>query len=93
MGSSPLFTIISLVAGITPAEPGFRSVQIKPALGALEQIDASLPHPLGMIEVQLERKGKEGIRGTIVLPEGIQGKFIWNNFSYPLTPGSQEIKL
>ena len=46
-----------------------------------------------MIEVQLERKGKEGIRGIIVLPEGIQGTFIWNNFSYPLTPGSQEIKL
>lgn len=91
--ASPLYHFLSLVAGITPAEPGFRSVQIKPALGALEQIDASLPHPLGMIEVQLERKGKEGIRGTIVLPEGIQGKFIWNNFSYPLTPGSQEIKL
>ncbi|MCK4991607.1 MAG: alpha-L-rhamnosidase, partial [Bacteroidales bacterium] len=91
--ASPLYHFLSLVAGITPAEPGFRSVQIKPALGTLEQIDASLPHPLGMIEVQLERKGKEGIRGTIVLPEGIQGTFIWNNNNYPLTPGSQEIKL
>ena len=91
--ASPLYHFLSLVAGITPAEPGFRSVNIVPALGDLEQIEASMPHPAGMIEVQLERRGKSGIKGTIVLPEGLHGTFIWDNNKLLLTPGVQEIKL
>jgi len=46
-----------------------------------------------IIRLQLERKGKTGIKGTIVLPEGLYGTFIWNNYKYPLTPGTREINL
>jgi hypothetical protein len=46
-----------------------------------------------MIRVELERKGKTGIKGTIVLPEGLYGNFIWDNYSYPLIPGTKEINL
>ena len=91
--ASPLYHFLSIVAGITPAEPGFKSVNIKPALGGLEQIQASMPHPAGMIDVQLERRGDEGIRGTIVLPEGLYGTFSWEGQNLPLAPGTQEIKL
>jgi alpha-L-rhamnosidase len=91
--ASPLYHFLSLVAGITPAEPGFQSVQIQPAMGSLEDIKAVMPHPAGMIRVELERKGKTGIKGTIVLPEGLNGNFIWDNYSYPLIPGTKEINL
>ncbi|RLD57483.1 MAG: alpha-L-rhamnosidase [Bacteroidetes bacterium] len=91
--ASPLFHFLSLVAGITPAEPGFKSVNIVPALGNLQLIQAVMPHPAGMISVQLERKGKTGIKGTIVLPEGLHGTFLWDKQKVLLTPGTQEIKL
>jgi hypothetical protein len=91
--ASPLYHFLSLVAGITPGEPGFRSVRIEPALGDLKQIDATVPHPAGPIQLHLERKGKEGIKGTVVLPYGIPGTFIWGGTSIRLNPGSQEIQL
>jgi hypothetical protein len=91
--SSPLFHFLSLVAGITPAEPGFQSVNIEPALGTLQEIKASMPHPAGIIVVQLERKGKKGLKGVITLPEGLHGTFKWGRQTLPLSPGSQEIKL
>jgi hypothetical protein len=91
--ASPLYHFLSLVAGITPAEPGFQSVSIKPSLGPLQQINAAMYHPAGMIGIQLERKGKEGVRGTIVLPEGLRGTFSWGIHEVALVPGSQEIKL
>jgi alpha-L-rhamnosidase len=91
--ASPLYHFISLVAGIIPADPGFHSVEIRPSLGDLKQIEASMPHPNGLIKVQLERKGKKGIKGTIVLPDGLYGTFIWDDHGHPLSPGIQEIKL
>jgi hypothetical protein len=91
--SSPLYHFLSLVAGITPAEPGFRSVNISPSLGSLEQINATMPHPAGIISLQLERRGKDGVRGSITLPEGLSGTFNWGINSIPLVSGSQEIKL
>jgi alpha-L-rhamnosidase len=91
--ASPLYHFLTLVAGISPAEPGFRSVLIRPSLGDLKEIEASMPHPQGMIEVSLERKGKEGITGTITLPGDLKGWFQWNGEEVKLVPGSQEIKL
>jgi alpha-L-rhamnosidase len=90
--ASPLYHFLSLVAGITPADPGFQTVDITPALGDLQHIEATVPHPAGMIEVQLERKGEKGIRGTIALPDGVRGDFTWDNIRHPLVPGIQEIK-
>lgn len=91
--SSPLYHFLSLVAGISPAEPGFKSLSIAPALGSLNQISAKVPHPAGIIEVQLERKGKEGVKGNITLPEDLHGTFKWGRHTIPLSPGKQEIKL
>ncbi len=91
--ASPLYHFLSLVSGITPAEPGFRSVHIAPALGSLEKIEAQMPHPKGMILIQLERRGKGGIKGSITLPEGLPGTFTWGNQTLTLSPGLQQIRL
>ena len=91
--ASPLYHFLTLVAGITPAEPGFKSVIISPAPGPLQQIEAVMPHPNGLIEMKLERKGKDGIKGTVSLPDGLQGTFRWGEQEFPLRSGTQEIKL
>ena len=91
--ASPLYHFLSLVSGITPAEPGFQSVHIAPALGSLKHIEASMPHPAGMIQIQLERRGKEGVKGSISLPEGLHGTFTWGTQTLTLSPGYQEIRL
>jgi len=91
--ASPLYDFLATVAGITTAEPGFRSVQIKPAMGSLKQVDAVVAHPAGPIKVTLERNGSKGISATIDLPAQLTGKFIWMEQEVALKAGTQKIEL
>ena len=50
----PNFDLLATVAGIESAGPGFSKVTIQPRLGALQQLKATLPHPLGDITVAYE---------------------------------------
>ena len=79
--ASPNYDFLATVAGIRPAEPGFKTVNIEPALGILTHIKGQMPHPKGMIKFNLKRNGTEGVTGDIVLPEGLTGNFIWNGKS------------
>jgi hypothetical protein len=76
--ASPDYDFLATVAGIRPATPGFKTVEIEPALGKLTYIKGQLPHPEGMIIFDLKRKGTDGISGEITLPEGLTGIFRWN---------------
>ncbi len=91
--ASPNFDFLHIVAGIHPAEPGFRSVVVAPNLGDLKQVLAELPHPRGAIRVDLRREGAEGIEGTVTLPENLSGNFRWNGKSIPLKSGKQSVLL
>lgn len=82
--ASPDYDFLATVAGIRPGEPGFKTIEIKPALGALNYIKGQMPHPAGDIIFNLKRIGNEGISGEIILPEGLTGKFIWNGKSIDL---------
>jgi hypothetical protein len=75
--ASPDYDFLATVAGIRPASPGFRTVEIEPAPGKLTFIKGQMPHPAGIISYDLKRNGKEGITGEIILPEGVTGKFTW----------------
>jgi alpha-L-rhamnosidase len=92
-GASPLYDFLATVCGITPWEPGFRSVMIEPKPGKLEFIKATMPHPGGLIHLDLERKGKTGIAGKITLSENLYGTFRWQGKSLALVPGEQKINL
>lgn len=46
-------------------------------LWSLRHVEASMPHPLGMIEVSFERVGSAGLKGSIRLPQGLTGEFVW----------------
>jgi len=76
--ASPDYDFLATVAGIRPGSPGFKTVEIAPALGKLSFIKGRMPHPAGTIVFDLKRNGANGITGEVILPEGLNGKFIWN---------------
>jgi len=86
----PIYDLLTMVAGIEPGSPGFATVRIAPHLGALPLLQASYPHPQGMIEVAYQRQGS-GVNATITLPGGLTGVFIFNGKSWPLAPGLNRI--
>ena len=89
--ASPNIELLRTVLGIDTDAPGFAKVRIEPHLGRLTQASGSVPHPLGMIRVAYQKKGKEwSIR--ITLPKGLHGKFIWKGRETELTPGENELK-
>ena len=90
--ASPDYHFLSVVAGIRPASPGFKTVSIEPHPGYLKRIEASVPHYAGDIVVKLERKGKR-ITGTVLLPAGITGNFLWEGGKIPLKEGDNDIDL
>ncbi|MBN2138799.1 MAG: alpha-L-rhamnosidase N-terminal domain-containing protein [Sedimentisphaerales bacterium] len=89
--AGPNYDLLATVCGIEPAKPGFKSVRIEPHLGPLEWVEGKMPHPLGMIEVRFERKDKAGVKGWVVLPDGLEGRFVWNGKSTRLKSGKTNI--
>jgi len=91
--ASPNYDFLATVCGIRPASFGFQTVEIKPFLGKLKEVQASMPHPAGEISIMLKRKGNQGIKGTITLPNALSGKFVWNGKNILLKGGTQEIEM
>jgi len=88
----PIYDLLTLVAGVEPASPGFATVRIAPHLGNLPSLTASYPHPEGMIQVDYRRQGA-GLEGTIALPGKLTGSFDFNGKSWPLSPGVNHIQV
>jgi alpha-L-rhamnosidase len=91
--ASPMYFFLSMVCGIEPAGPGFEKVTVAPHLGKLETVKGSVPHPNGMIEVNLKRKGKAGVEGTVQLPAGLTGTFQWGQQTLNLKSGANSISM
>jgi hypothetical protein len=88
--ASPNYDLLATVCGIEPGSPGFRTVKIAPHPGNLQWIKGSVPHPLGMISVELN-KTEKGISGKIQLPEGLTGTFHYKGKTVILTGGLQHV--
>ncbi len=86
----PNFDLLSTVAGIEPAAPGFSRVVIAPHLGALKSLDATVPHPAGEIRVSYRRSAAK-LDANISLPAGVTGSFNWKGVTKPLRAGSQRL--
>jgi alpha-L-rhamnosidase len=87
----PIYDLLTLVAGIEPATPGFASVRIAPHLGTLTSLKASYPHPEGMIEVEYKVEGK-ALNATVTLPAKLTGNFVFNGHVTALKPGVNHVK-
>ena len=90
--ASPVYYFLSLLSGIKPNAPGFKSVSIAPNFGDLKNIDATMPHKLGAVRVKLQ-KDKNSIRGEITLPTHLDGIFIWNGLQIQLKEGVNKIDI
>lgn len=90
--ATPVFELLSSVAGIQPAEPGFRNVRIAPALANLQFIRAAYPHPLGDVSVDIRKEGGR-VSGTILLPAGLEGVFVWAGRETRLHAGANQIAM
>ncbi len=87
----PIYDMLTLVAGIEPASPGFATVRIEPHLGSLRSLTATFPHPDGAISVDYHRS-TTGLDATITLPGKLAGNFNFHGKSWPLKPGENHIQ-
>jgi hypothetical protein len=88
--ASPIFELLTLVAGVDAEAPGFQRVRIEPFLGGLHHLDAEIPHPAGAIRVHYEAAAGH-LRARVELPPGITGTFTWNGKSTILHSGEQSV--
>ena len=90
----PVYDLLTLVAGIEPASPGFATVRIAPHLGSLDRLKASYPHAQGLIEVEYDRRGLgSGLNATVTLPGTLSGSFSFKGQTWPLKPGVNHIEV
>lgn len=88
----PIYDLLTIVAGIHPASPGFRTVSIEPHPGGLTHFSATMPHPAGDIRVDLQSQEKT-VTFHVTLPAGLTGRFRWKERAYPLHSGEQTIEV
>jgi len=88
----PNYDLLTIVAGIRPAGPGFRPVTIAPNLGTLQHVSATMAHPDG--EIKVEYTAKSGnLEARVNLPAGISGTLLWQGKAYEIHEGTQNIEL
>jgi hypothetical protein len=88
----PNYDLLTIVGGIRPASPGFRTVTIEPSPGALKHVSATMPHPNGEIKVEYTAKGGS-LEARVSLPAGISGTLLWQGKAYEIHEGTQNIEL
>ncbi len=88
----PNFDLLTIVAGIRPGTPGFKTVTIEPNLGALTHVASVMPSPQGEIRIEYTREDG-GVKAQISLPAGASGEFVWPGKTYVLHEGNQQILL
>jgi hypothetical protein len=90
--ASPNYDLLTLVAGIHPAAPGFRKVRIAPHLHGLHQLDATMAHAGGDIHTIYQLNGADW-QATVTLPPGLDGELDWGTARHPLHAGTQVLHL
>ena len=92
-GAHPLFHFHSILAGVTPAAPFFAKVRVAPSPGSLRSVRAKTPHPRGFVEADFRFDEKGGVSGSVTLPDGVTGEFVWKGEPRPLQPGFNDVSL
>ncbi len=88
----PNIDLLTTVAGITSAAPGFAAVRIAPALGPLHHLAATYPSPHGDITVVYTRT-PTALQTRITLPPDLPGTLVWNRQTHTLHPGNNALTL
>ncbi len=87
-GAHPLYHYAASILGVRPASAGFKTVKITPQLGSLTWAKGSVPHPMGMIEVDL-RVVDGKLTGSVVSP--VHGVLVFGGREVLLGVGRTEL--
>ncbi len=91
-GSHPLWHLHTGVAGVRSAAPGYTKVLVAPQPGHLKFIRSTTPTPRGAVRLDLRfDAGKAS--GTVTLPAGLSGDFVWRGVEMPLNGGTNAVRL
>lgn len=91
--ASPVYEMLATICGISPAEPGFKSVRMLPYLGDLPSVEGRMPHPAGEIAVKFVKTATGGLTGSVTLPPNITGTLRWQGKVQVLKSGEQTVNL
>ncbi len=83
----PVHFYFSLVAGIKPTSPGFKTVAIAPNFGELKKMKTDYPTVNGIISLNLSLDKKGNLTGNVLLPKGTTGVFKWKDEHILLASG------
>ncbi len=89
----PTTGLLTYVAGIRSAAPGFAKVRVEPHLGALTSLDAAMAHPSGGLIETRYSKAATGMVANVTLPAGLTGEFVWKGKASRLRAGSNRIAM
>lgn len=82
----PLYGMHMCVAGITPLEPGLKSVLIAPQTGDLESLEITSRTVQGDIHLSVSRQ-KQKTKAVIDIPPNVKATFRWKEKDYELKAG------
>jgi hypothetical protein len=88
--SHPLLHVLTSILGIRPHGFGFERVHICPNLAGLREARGAVPHPKGLIRVELRQNGAR-VAGTIELPPDLTGLLVANGEERILSPGTTSL--
>lgn len=71
-GAGPTPWLTQYVLGVTPLEPGCKTVKIEPHLGALKWVEGTFPTPFGVIKIRHETSANGTITSCIDAPKEIK---------------------
>ncbi len=84
--------IVAVIPGGLDAETPLPAASLAyPAPGTLRRLATRMPHPRGVIEVDLEFPSAGVCRGHVVLPAETSGELVWGGCRMPLRPGIQTV--
>ena len=88
-GAHPIYHLARYFAGVSPDRNFFSRVRVAPCPASLHEIHCKVPHPQGMISVDLHF-ADERVKGKVHLPS-VNGVFVWKGKEYDLVQGDNEI--
>ena len=91
-GSHPLWHLHTGVAGVRSAAPFYGRVVVDPQPAHLKRIRSSTPTPRGDVLLDLSF-GDGKVSGSVALPAGLPGSFLWNGSVRELAPGQNVIDM
>lgn len=85
--ASPAYDLLATTAGIRPGSHGFQSIQVRPQPGGLDWLQCSMPHPDGMIHLQMKKDAQGNYHGSLKVPVGVPVALEWNGSTLKTVSG------